>query len=34
MEEHAKQIQERHELFMMEMQIQAEKDQQFLTPLG
>ena len=33
MEEHTKQMQERHELFMMEMQIQAEKDQQFLTQL-
>jgi hypothetical protein len=27
-------MQERHELFMMEMQIQAETDQQFLTQLG
>lgn len=34
MEEHTKQMQERHELFMMEMQIQAEKYQQFLTQLG
>jgi hypothetical protein len=34
MEEHTKKMQERHELFMMEMQIQAEKDQQFLTQLG
>ena len=27
-------MQERHELFMTEMRIQAEKDQQFLTQLG